>query len=221
MGRALTRFGSVLTVLKDLESAERMHRQAIEIFRREYGDEHPDTALSLSHLVLVIYKEKPREAEELGLEALSITLRLFGEEHPETAWIYYTLSYIAVEGGDNEKAIFWANKVLILRETGFPKEHLAVSSSLMVLGMSYLAQGEVGQAAAALEECLELRKRTLSKNHWLIATTNSIYGECLMRLNRKDEGKRLLIESYEFLENAFGTEHEHTRKAFERLERLL
>lgn len=221
LGRALTRLGSVLTVLKDLKAAEQMHRQAIEIFRREYGDEHPDTALSLSHLVLVIYKEKPQEAEELGLESLRITLKLFGEVHPETAWIYYTLSYIAVEHNDNEKAIFWANKVLTLRETSFPKEHLAVSSSLMVLGMSFLAQEKVEEAKTALQECLELRQKTLSENHWLIATTNSIYGECLMRLDQKEEGRRLLIESYEFLKNAFGTDHDHTQQAFARLERFL
>jgi len=66
-----------------------------------------------------------------------------------------------------------------------------------------------------------LRRKTLSENHWLIATTNSIYGECLMRLNQKEEGRRLLIESYEFLKNTFGSRHEHTRRDLERLEKFL
>ena len=130
------------------------------------------------------------------------------------------MSYIAVQHEDNAEAEDWANKVLAMRETGFPKDHLAVSSSLMVLGMSLLAQGKVAEAKTTLEECLEVRQRTLSENHWLIATTNSIYGECLMRLGQKEEGKRLLIESYEFLKDAFGTEHDHTKRAFERLKRF-
>ena len=220
LARTMSKFGVVLKILDDNETAEKMLRQSLTIFRREYGDEHPDSVLAMSHLVSALHLRKPSEAKEIGLRALKIMLKLYGENHPEVAWMYYALSYIAFRRDDFAEAIDWANKVLEMREKGFPKDHLAVSSSLWVLGASLLAQSNAEQAKPIFEECLELRERTLSENHWVLATTKSIYGECLMVLGQREKGKRFLIESYNSLKDEFGTEHEHTQQAFERIERF-
>jgi hypothetical protein len=64
---------------------------------------------------------------------------------------------------------------------------------------------------------LELRRRTLPPNHWLLATSESLLGERLAQLGQHETAERLLIDSYEALKANLGAEHELTRDAFGRL----
>jgi len=66
--------------------AEPLYLQALDVTRRQLGEEHPDTATRLNNLAS-LYDSQGRysEAEPLYLQALDVTRRLLGEEHPSTA----------------------------------------------------------------------------------------------------------------------------------------
>jgi hypothetical protein len=75
-----------------------------------------------------------------------------------------------------------------------------------------MAEGE-----RALRESLDLRRAGLPPEHWLIGNSASLLGECLVRMGKKEEGKRLLEEGYRILRAARGEDDPRTREAKERL----
>ena len=66
--------------------AEPLYQQALELYKRLLGEEHPYVASSL-HNLAALYDNQGRysEAEPLYQQALELTKRLLGEEHPDMA----------------------------------------------------------------------------------------------------------------------------------------
>jgi hypothetical protein len=56
-----------------------------------------------------------------------------------------------------------------------------------------------------LRECLSLRQQSLPPGHWLIASAESILGECLMAERRYQEAEPLLLRGRASLEAARGS----------------
>jgi tetratricopeptide (TPR) repeat protein len=67
------------------EQAEPLYQQALEMWKRLLGDEHPDVATSLNNLA-GLYDSQGRyeQAEPLYQQALEMWKRLLGDEHPDT-----------------------------------------------------------------------------------------------------------------------------------------
>ena len=72
-----------------------------------------------------------------------------------------------------------------------------------------------------LRESLALRNKKIPNGHRCPWTTNSFLGECLMRQNQTEIGKRLLQESYASLKEKLGEDHAQTRMAAERIAKFI
>jgi len=74
--------------------AESHFRQALAIWEKILGTEHPYTADSLRRLALdcFAHQERQGEAETLFRRALAIRERVLGEEHPDTVRSLYELA---------------------------------------------------------------------------------------------------------------------------------
>ncbi|MDB9426523.1 tetratricopeptide repeat protein, partial [Microcystis aeruginosa CS-564/01] len=70
------------------KEAEPLYLEALELFKRLLGDNHPSVARSLNNLAR-LYNSQGRytEAEPLYLEALAIAEQALGENHPNTVKI--------------------------------------------------------------------------------------------------------------------------------------
>jgi tetratricopeptide (TPR) repeat protein len=69
--------------------AEERHRQALDLYRKVLGEEHPETASSYNSLVACLFHQgKQGEALPLYKKALAIRRKVLGEEHPRTAQSY-------------------------------------------------------------------------------------------------------------------------------------
>ncbi len=64
-----------------------MYQQALELWKRLLGDEHPDVATSLNNLA-ELYRSRGRyaEAEPLYKKALKMLEQLLGAGHPGAQW---------------------------------------------------------------------------------------------------------------------------------------
>ena len=71
-----------------------------------------------------------------------------------------------------------------------------------------------------LEESLSLRRAALPEGHWLIATTLTFLGECLVYQGETERGTNLMTHNCELLEDRLGSGHEQTRLACERVEKV-
>ncbi|MDG9688465.1 tetratricopeptide repeat protein, partial [Streptomyces sp. DH18] len=96
-----------------------------------------------------------------------------------------------------------------------------VSNALLILGRSLMKQNRLPEAETTLRECLALRQKNLSPEHWVLATTNSILGKCLMLLGQTETGQRLLFDSYDTLKKKLGSRHAQTRQALERIRKFV
>ena len=84
-----------------------------------------------------------------------------------------------------------------------------------------MEQSDLKAAEDFLRECFELRRKTMSAEHWLVASAKSILGECLAKQKRFEEAEKFLLESYEILKKVLGENHEQTRKAWRRIVKLM
>jgi tetratricopeptide (TPR) repeat protein len=67
------------------EEAEPLFIQALELRKQLLGENHPDTASSLSNLASLYYSQgKYEEAEPLFIQAVEIAEGLLGANHPHT-----------------------------------------------------------------------------------------------------------------------------------------
>ncbi|MEL6488315.1 MAG: tetratricopeptide repeat protein, partial [Cyanobacteria bacterium J06621_3] len=65
--------------------AEPLYLEALEIWKAELGDRHPDTASSLNNLaVLYYYTDRLSKAAAVMSDVVSIRENLLGPEHPNT-----------------------------------------------------------------------------------------------------------------------------------------
>jgi serine/threonine protein kinase/TPR repeat protein len=78
--------GDLYHALGDYAKAEAMHREALAIRRKIFGDKHADVATSANSLATALkFQNKLPEARQLYEEALKSRKELYGDEHPDVA----------------------------------------------------------------------------------------------------------------------------------------
>jgi hypothetical protein len=73
------------------------------------------------------------------------------------------------------------------------------------VGLSLLDLHRAGEAEPLFRECLRLRRESLPPGHWLIASAESMLGECLTAERRYAEAEALLLRSRSSLESSRGS----------------
>jgi hypothetical protein len=93
-----------------------------------------------------------------------------------------------------------------------------VPATLQIRGLSQAASGRPADGERSLRESLAVRREALPAGHWLIASSQSILGEHLVRHPRRfAEAEPLLRGGYEGLRAALGASDPRTRTALTRL----
>ena len=220
VAKSLEKLGSVMSIMDDRENSEPILRKSLKILQNVYGKEHPDIALSMVNLAGTIYPKHPEEAERLCRESLAMRRKLLGEEHPDVAWSLYNLAYVLINRDKFAEAEENVRQALAKRGANLPDENPVVGSCFLLLGRTLLAQDRFDEAHTAFEKCLNLRLATLPADHWLLATTRSFLGESLIYLGEAERGKQMMRENYEILKEKLGANHNQTRQAFERMEKV-
>ena len=68
------------------DEAMPLYKESLAIDRKVYGNEHPDVAIDLNNLAMLMWNEDidREEAARLGKEALEISEKVLGPDHPTT-----------------------------------------------------------------------------------------------------------------------------------------
>ena len=75
--------------------AEMLYKQALEIWKKALGPDHPDVAQSLNNLAALYYHQGYySEAEPLLKQALEIMKNVLGPDHPDVVTISNNLTYL-------------------------------------------------------------------------------------------------------------------------------
>ncbi|MGC9944369.1 MAG: serine/threonine-protein kinase [Verrucomicrobiota bacterium] len=168
--------GGLYEQIGNYDQAERMHRAALAINRRLYGEENAATAKSLNDLGLaLIAGEKWSEAEAEDSEALAIRRRLFGNDNADTATSLNDLSTVYRQEGKLKEAEAMAREALKVRQEKFPDESLEVADSLRNLSIILGDERNWAGSEKLAREVLAIRIKLLGPDHpWVASSLDDI-----------------------------------------------
>ncbi|MEM6990135.1 MAG: serine/threonine-protein kinase [Myxococcota bacterium] len=148
------------------ELARKDHEEALALRRAALGPDHPDVAVSLTHLGNVSRDlGQGAEALEFYRRALSIRQRVFGDGHPMVGASLYNLGSAARTMGQLGHARAWLEEALAIRRAGLGPSHPYVASTLYQLGSVARLAGEHERSRERHEEAFSIWSETLGKNH--------------------------------------------------------
>ena len=136
------RTGSYLNQQGRYSDAAPLYVEALAMFKRLLGDEHPAVATSLNDLAW-LYGSQGRysDAESLYVEALAMRKRLLGDEHPHVATSLNNLARLYMSQGRYSDAEPLSVEALTMSKRLLGDEHPDVATSLHNLAVLYKYQG--------------------------------------------------------------------------------
>jgi serine/threonine-protein kinase len=129
------------------------------------------------------------------------------------------LALVQLRAGKHGEAETNLREVLEAQRAALEPRHPDLAQTLTMLGATLLAQRRAEEARASLEEALAIRRERFG-DHWLVANTQSLYGEALCALERYDEAEPLLLQAVERLRAKLGEQDFRSRDAARRVGQL-
>ena len=86
-----------------------------------------------------------------------------------------------------------------------------------MLGGLLKRQKKLKEAESAYREALQIKLKHFPADHWQVATTKNLLGDCLTDQEAYTAAEPLLLESTGVIEKQFGASHERTQAATTRV----
>jgi tetratricopeptide (TPR) repeat protein len=197
-------------------------REAVSISETLLGREHPDTAVSLNNLAVLLKEQGDLAgARPLYERALAIWEKILGPEHSDTATSLDNLAVLLEVQGDLAGARPLLERALAIREEVLGPDHASTATSLNNLGLLLQAQGDLAGARPLLVRALAIREKVLDPEHPDMATSLSNLG-LLLQAQGDLAGARPLFESaLAIREKLLGPDHPSTATSLNNLASLL
>jgi tetratricopeptide (TPR) repeat protein len=146
--------------------ARPLFESALTIREKALGSHHPDTAMSLNNLALLLGSQGDYEgARPLYERALAICEKMLGAEHPHTAHTLNNLAALLDSQGDLADAWPLFERALAIREKVLGAEHPDTAQSLHNLASRRYAQGNHEGARQLFERALAIYEKVLGLEH--------------------------------------------------------
>ncbi|QLE58296.1 tetratricopeptide repeat protein [Nostoc sp. TCL26-01] len=188
--------------------AEPLYIQALALYRKLLGEEHPSVAMSLNNLAY-LYKSQGRysEAEPLYIQALALRRKLLGEEHPDVAMSLNNLAGLYDSQGRYSEAEPLYVQALALYRKLLGEEHPDVAMSLNNLAGLYESQGRDSEAEPLYIQALALCRKLLGEEHPHVATSLNNLAGLYESQGRDSEAEPLYIQALALRRKLLGEEH--------------
>jgi len=210
---ATSNLGLIRDARGDLDGAERLFRQAEEIYAALRDREYFEHGTNLNNLAMTLFlKDQSAEAEPLMREAVALFRRTIGPDHATVGVAMFNLARIELARGRVEQAL------RTLRDGATRLGHLPPSHPDVARGQTHeaailLAVGRLAEAERLARRSLATRTGAYAAGDWRIAETEGILGRILRARGREDQALPLLRRSRDALLAALGPGHPRTRAA--------
>jgi tetratricopeptide (TPR) repeat protein len=206
-----TTIGKTYYALGNYPSAERHLETAFKVRKRELGDEHPETLVSMDALAMLYDKQgRYDEAESLYRRTLDLQRRVLGVEHPYTLSTMHNLADLLLNRGrlDECKPLFV--EAFELRRRVLGEEHRDTLASMVWLAYVYMCEGRLDESESLWLRGLELQRRVLGEEHPDTLTTMHYLAWLYGNQGRHDEALSQMVEAHEIQYRVMGEEHPDT-----------
>ncbi len=169
-------------------------RRVVGIFEKASGPEHPDAAVALNNLaVLLNATNRVAEAEPLMQRALAIDEKSYGPDHPDVARDLNNLAQLLQATNRLEEAEPLMTRMLAINEKVYSPESPAVAPDLDSLAQLLLAMNRPEEAEPLMRRQMEIFLRytlvTLEEHPRLHAATLDYVG-LLQQMRSSEEQAR-------------------------------
>jgi tetratricopeptide (TPR) repeat protein len=215
--------GALYFVGRGAYSEARPHcERALAIRERVLGPDHPDTAVSLSHLAVLLRTQGDLTgARPLNERALAIREKVLGPDHPDTAVSLNNLAFLLEDQGDFTGARPLYERALAISERVLGADHHDTAVSLNNLAFLLETQSDPTAARPLYERALAIREKVLGADHpdTAVSLNNLAF---LLETQGDFTGARPLYErALAISERVLGADHPRTAASLSNLARLL
>jgi serine/threonine protein kinase len=200
--------GRLYFEIGNYDPAERMHRAALEFYRKQFGSKSREVATALNDLGVVLWKRgNMAEAERVHREALGIQRALLGAEHADVATSLDHLATVYRHQGKLGEAEGLIQEALAVRQRLFGTEHFEVANSLENLSLVLGDQRKGPEAEVKAREVLGMRRRLLGDEHPLVAVALNDLASALGVTGKLEEAESVQEEAFAMQRKLLGDEH--------------
>jgi len=167
----LNNFAGLLEELKRYEEAEQMHRQALGVYERNLGPEHPFVGTALNNLAVLLRDQgRLEEAKQYHTRALAVRRQTLPREHPDVAMSLNNLAMLLVDTGNIQEAEEMARQCLEIAQMVYGEEQLEYINFLGNYGLVLKAAGQWAEAQPYVQGAHDrLKQKGLSSSHvWMV-----------------------------------------------------
>ena len=188
--------------------AETLFLRALEIYREQSRENHPDAAISLNNLAeLYRTQGRYREAEPRFLQALAILREQLGERHPLVATNLNNLAELYRAQARYGEAEPYFLEALEIYQTQLGENHPNVATSLNNLAGLYQSQGRYSKAEATFLQALEIYQAALGEHNPLVASSLNNLALLHQAQGRYGEAETTFIQALEIYREQLGEHH--------------
>ena len=212
----------ILKTFGDYITAKDLLEKVMKSNERNFGLEHPNTAVGYSNLATVLrVLGEYSSAKGLLEKAVNSAEQNFGSEHSNTAVSYSNLALVLQDLGEYSKAKDLLKKVIKSNEQNFGSKHPFTAVSYSNLGIVLQSLGDYTEAKKLLEKAIMSAEQNFGTEHPSTAVRYSNLALVLKDLGKYSEAKELLEKAIKSTEQNFGTEHPSTAVNYSNLALVL
>ena len=220
-----TSLSDLALVLRDqgkYAEAEALQREALELRRKLYGNEHPEVALAQNSLALMLRSEgKLAESEKIHRETLAMQTKMFGHEHLAVATSLNNLALALRDEGRlaEAEADFRESADIQKKLLGDSQPGLAIT--LDNLAFTLREEDKLGEAETAERRSVELQRKIFGPEHPSLATAMNDLAMIFDAQGKLTEAEQLHRQVLAMRQKLLGNEHPETAASLDNLAQVL
>jgi len=213
--RSINRQGVALLNQGRPQEAEKPLRQALGIYQKVLGENHPDTAQGYNNIAGCLQAlGKSSEALPLYQKALGIYQKVLGENHPDTATSYNNVALCLDDLGKSSEALPLFQKALGMSLKVLGQNHPRTAASYSSVAICLHALGKSSEALALFQKALAIRLKVLGQNHPDTALSYNNVASCLDALGKSSEALPPHRQALAIRLKVLGENHPHMAQSY-------
>jgi tetratricopeptide (TPR) repeat protein len=208
---------SVASYLQDRgepQAALAAFERAYNVRHHRFGDEHPDTLSSASHLGAVLWwLGDYQQSRQLHADTLVRRQRIMGEDDPATLSSARNLGLALYSLGDYREARQLQADTLARSRRILGEDHRDTLFSAFLLGVALWSLGDYQQARQLQADTLTRSRRTLGEDDSLTLRSATLLGVALWSLGDYQQARQLHTDALARYRRVFGDDHPDTLRS--------
>ncbi len=205
---SINELGEVQRLQGHLPEAEESYREALDGFRRAFGDRDSRTIQCISNVGYILnVAGKVAEAEPYYREAMDASRRELGEEDPVTLISINNMGNFLREQNKLDEAEPFLREGLEKARRVWGRESTNTLFATNSLGLVLVLQGKLAEAETYWRETLEIGRRVLGEEHPDTLVWLANMGGLMLEQRKYAEAEPYYRESLEKFQRVLGPDH--------------